>query len=192
MFNINTIHEDRLRLQIIFLGIPRAPHSAWSSIHTWWMELSFSFPIAFPGGSVVQKPLSIQKSKRCGFNPLEEEMATHSSTRAGKTPQTEEPGGVHGVPKSRIQLSDWAAAAAEQAAAFPVDEPFPQTMAPGFSVWSLSLYGASFPPGPFSLARDPGFLHLAVESWENKGRSCQASLLLHPIEQSKSKASPDS
>ena len=70
--------------------------------------------------------------------------------------------------------------------------PFHKPWAPGFYVWSLSLYGASFPPGPFSLARDPGFLHFAVESWENKGRSCQASLLLHPIEQSKSIASPDS
>ena len=70
------------------------------------MELSFSFPIAFPGGSVVQNPLSLQESKRCGFNPLEEKMATHSSILAGKTPQREEPGGAHGVAKSQIQLSD--------------------------------------------------------------------------------------
>ena len=33
-------------------------------------------------------------------------MATHSSTLAQKIPQTEEPG-VHGVAKSRTQLSDF-------------------------------------------------------------------------------------
>ena len=32
---------------------------------------------------------------------LEEEMATHSSILAWKMPWTEEPGTVHGVPKSR-------------------------------------------------------------------------------------------
>ena len=41
-------------------------------------------------------------------DPLEKEMATHSSIRAWKIPWTEEPGGltVHGVAKSQIQLSD--------------------------------------------------------------------------------------
>ena len=31
--------------------------------------------------------------------PLEKEMVTHSSILAGEIPQTEEPGGVHGVAK---------------------------------------------------------------------------------------------
>ena len=31
--------------------------------------------------------------------PLEKEMVTHSSILAGEIPQTEEPGGVHGVSK---------------------------------------------------------------------------------------------
>ena len=40
-------------------------------------------------------------------DPLEEEMATHSSTLAGKIPWSEEPrrGTVHGVAKSWTQLS---------------------------------------------------------------------------------------
>ena len=40
-------------------------------------------------------------------DPLEKEMATHSSILAWKIPQTEEPGRatVHGVPKSWTQLS---------------------------------------------------------------------------------------
>ena len=42
-------------------------------------------------------------------NPLEKEMATHSSILAWETPWTEEPGGcavVHGVAKSRKLLRD--------------------------------------------------------------------------------------
>ena len=41
-------------------------------------------------------------------DPLEKEMATHSSILAWKISWTEEPGGlqVHGVAKSRAQLSD--------------------------------------------------------------------------------------
>ena len=34
-------------------------------------------------------------------------MAPHSSTLAWKIPWTEEPGGLHGVTKSRTQLSDF-------------------------------------------------------------------------------------
>ena len=41
-------------------------------------------------------------------DPLEKEMATHSSILAWRIPWTEEPGGltVHGVAKSRTQLSN--------------------------------------------------------------------------------------
>ena len=43
-------------------------------------------------------------------DPLEEEMATHSSTLAWRIPWMEEPGGlhtVHGLSKSRTQLSNF-------------------------------------------------------------------------------------
>ena len=42
-------------------------------------------------------------------DPLEKEMAIHSSAIAWKTPWTEEPGNlvVHGVAKSRTRLSDF-------------------------------------------------------------------------------------
>ena len=41
-------------------------------------------------------------------DPLEKEMATHSSILAWETPRTEEPGGLQsvGLPKSQIQPSD--------------------------------------------------------------------------------------
>ena len=38
--------------------------------------------------------------------PLEKEMAIHSSILAWRIPRTEEPGGLHGVVKSQIPLSD--------------------------------------------------------------------------------------
>ena len=42
-------------------------------------------------------------------DPLEKEMATHSSILAWRIPWMEEPGGlqVHGVAKNRIRLSDF-------------------------------------------------------------------------------------
>ena len=40
-------------------------------------------------------------------DPLEKEIAIHSSTIAWKIPWTEEPGRVHRVAKSRTQLSDF-------------------------------------------------------------------------------------
>ena len=42
-------------------------------------------------------------------DPLEKEMATHSSILARRIPWMEEPGGltVHGVEKSQTQLSDF-------------------------------------------------------------------------------------
>ena len=42
-------------------------------------------------------------------DPLEKDMATHSSILAWRIPWIEEPGGlqVHGVTKSRTQLSDF-------------------------------------------------------------------------------------
>ena len=39
-------------------------------------------------------------------DPLEKEMATHSSILAWEIPWTEEHGTVHGVPKSQPWLSD--------------------------------------------------------------------------------------
>ena len=38
--------------------------------------------------------------------PLKKGMATHSSILAWKIPWTEEPSGLHGISKSRTQLSD--------------------------------------------------------------------------------------
>ena len=66
----------------------------------------------FPGGSVVKHLPAMQeiqntRVRSLGWeDPLEEEMATHSSILAWRIPQTEEPGGLpYRVVKSRTQLS---------------------------------------------------------------------------------------
>ena len=44
-----------------------------------------------------------------GEDPLEEEMATHSSILAQEIPRSEKPGGLQftGLQKSQMQQSDW-------------------------------------------------------------------------------------
>jgi len=52
---------------------------------------------SFPGGSVIKNLLSMQQTwvQSLGWeDPLEEGMASHSSTLAGRIPWTEEPGGL--------------------------------------------------------------------------------------------------
>ena len=67
--------------------------------------------LGFPGDSVVKKPLAKQKTwvQSLGQEyPLENEMATHSSSLAWEIPRIEEPGGLQsmGLQKIWTQLSD--------------------------------------------------------------------------------------
>ena len=52
--------------------------------------------VAFPGGSVVKNlpanSRDVSSTPLSGENPLEKEMATHSSILAWRIPWTEEPG----------------------------------------------------------------------------------------------------
>ena len=59
----------------------------------------------FPGGSVVKNPPAkqeIQIQSRGQEDPLEEEMATHSSILAWGNPWTEEPGGLQSTGLQRV------------------------------------------------------------------------------------------
>ena len=55
--------------------------------------------MGFPGGSVVKNPPAVQEMMGTHVrslgqeDPLEEEMAAHSSIRAWRIPWTEKPGG---------------------------------------------------------------------------------------------------
>ena len=67
--------------------------------------------MGFPGGSAVKNPLAMQEMwvRSLGWkDPLEKEMAAHSSILAWEIPWREEPSRLQsmGSPKSQIQLSD--------------------------------------------------------------------------------------
>ena len=71
--------------------------------------------MGFPGGSVVKnQPVKQEMQKMLvqslgQKDPLEKEMATHSSILAWEIPWSEEPGGlrtVHGITKSWTKLSN--------------------------------------------------------------------------------------
>ena len=57
----------------------------------------------FPNGSVVKNPSGMQETQETGVlslskeDPLEEEMATHSSILPWRIPWTEEPGGLQSM-----------------------------------------------------------------------------------------------
>ena len=63
-----------------------------------WTPLS-DFPFPFPSGSAGKEPTC--QCRKCGFDlwedPLEEEMAPHSSILAWKIPWTEESGGLQSL-----------------------------------------------------------------------------------------------
>ena len=59
----------------------------------------------FPGGSVVNNPPALQETwvQSLGQeDPLEKEMATHSSILAWKIPWTEEPGRLQSMGSQRV------------------------------------------------------------------------------------------
>ena len=63
------------------------------------VKISSQLPFAgaFPSGSVVKNPVAKQETRVLSLDwedPLEKEMATHSSVLAWEIPWTEEPGGL--------------------------------------------------------------------------------------------------
>ena len=58
----------------------------------------------FPGGSAVKKPPAVQMWVRSlgQEDPLEREMATHSSILAWRLPWTEELGGLYSMGSQRV------------------------------------------------------------------------------------------
>ena len=65
-------------------------------------------PVGFPGGSVVKNPPANTENSgeegsiQGGEDPLEEEMATHSSIVAWEIPWTEEPGKLQSIGSQRV------------------------------------------------------------------------------------------
>ena len=62
--------------------------------------------LVFPNGSVVKNLPAVQKTwiqSLAQEDPLEEEMATHSSVLAWEIPWTEEPGGLQSMGSQRVR-----------------------------------------------------------------------------------------
>ena len=61
--------------------------------------------LSFPGGSVVKNLPAMQETRVRSLDwedPLEKEMATHSSVLAWRIPWTEEPGGLQSTELQRV------------------------------------------------------------------------------------------
>ena len=62
--------------------------------------------MAFPGDSVAKYPPTMQETQVRSLgqeDPLEKEMATHSSILAWRSPWTEEPSGLQSMVSQRIR-----------------------------------------------------------------------------------------
>ena len=87
-----------------FWKIINQDHTVSIGLSLWLFEINYLILGGFPGGSVVKNPPAMQEMwawSLGGEDPMEAEMATHSSILAGEIPWTEGPGG-----KSWTWLSD--------------------------------------------------------------------------------------
>ena len=81
------------------------PPTVWLNLWPWGDPVNYKLVLAkgiwsLPGGSAVKNPPAMQEMwvQSLGEEyPLEEDMATHSNILAGKTPWTEEPGGLQSM-----------------------------------------------------------------------------------------------
>ena len=88
---------------------PASPLGTW--VDSWLATAMCFLTLGFPGGSVVKNLPTIQETQvqSLGWeDPLEEEMATHSSILAWKNPMDRGAwwATVYGVAKSQTRLSD--------------------------------------------------------------------------------------
>ena len=73
-------------------------------------EIQTVIEMSYPGGSAIENLTTMQETgvrSLGGEDPLEQEMATHSSILAWRIPWTEEPGGLQsmGLQKCQTGLS---------------------------------------------------------------------------------------
>ena len=64
--------------------------------------------VGFPGGSLVKNLPSVQEMQVQSLgheDPLEKEMATHSSILAWRIPWTERPGGLHSMGSQELDMT---------------------------------------------------------------------------------------
>ena len=78
-------------------------YTLWKDLNQLFGQLNIKF-LGFPGGSDGKESAmqEIQVRSLGQEDPLEKEMATHSSILAWRTPWTEEPGGLQSLRLKRI------------------------------------------------------------------------------------------
>ena len=105
----------------LVLGMPSTWHRAWAGEGEWRKdgrkdrrreegEGEKGGMEGRTGISTTWTEAGENESVSSGEDPLEEEMATHSSVLAWRIPWTEEPGGLLGATKNQMRLSDLACA----------------------------------------------------------------------------------
>ena len=85
-------------------GIKRVGHNLETKPQTIFICIEVQLILIFSGDSVVKNPSAKQDLvQSLGWeDPLEEEMATHSSILAWRIPWTEEPGGLQSMGLQRV------------------------------------------------------------------------------------------
>ena len=69
--------------------------------------IPLSLLLGLPGSASGKEPVcQCRRLKRCGFDPQEEGMATHSSILAWKIPWTEEPGGLQSMGSKELDTTE--------------------------------------------------------------------------------------
>ena len=78
---------------------------------TWWAAVHGIAKSQLPGGSEVKNPHAKQERQQAQVqflgqqDPLEEEMATHSSVLVWEIPRTEEPGWLQSMGSQRVRYN---------------------------------------------------------------------------------------
>ena len=116
------IHSSTIAWKISWTEEPGRLQSMVAKSRTRLRNFTFTFIdtdryMGFPGGSVVKNPPAVQDMQVWSLDrkdPLEKEMATHSTILAWRIPWTEDPGGLLSMGSHRVghDWGDLAAAAA--------------------------------------------------------------------------------
>ena len=104
---LECLPPGRISFHHVLQGNPGRGHSA-AGIRFQSMSEHEAESSSFPSGSVAKNLPAVQETWETWVrslsqeDPLEEEMATHSSILARKIPQTEKPGGLQSTGSQRV------------------------------------------------------------------------------------------
>ena len=104
---------ERELLQVMVSDIQPVPRCRINvEMYVFILSFTYEFPGGFPGGSVVKNLPAMQETQETWVeslgqeDPLEEEMATHSSILAWEIPWTEEPAGLESTGHKELNRTE--------------------------------------------------------------------------------------